>query len=175
MVKNTKGGKAAKSQARKNQNVNRSANYNNMDLADNINTYYAIVTKVFGNGRYDVNLFVKEIRHFNTEELEQYTPESLQEFRDAQAIQANCSKTAIIRKPNHRIKDGSVLLVSIRDFETVKKNVDIIKAYNSDEINVIISNNQIPSSFCKQNDITSSSGNFDIEFSNDNEVAFEDL
>lgn len=107
MVKNTKGGKGAKSMARKSQNfANKSIRFSQDPLEQ-----YACVTKMLGNGMCEITLengstLMGHIRN---------------KFRGKQ-------------KRHNLITINSIVLIGLREWESTSKNCDIIFLYDENHI-----------------------------------------
>ena len=145
MVKNTKGGSKTKNVARKHINSGNKLKINLLELLPTEDQYYAKVTKVLGGGKYRVVI--------NTDDSE-----------------LKKEKIAISRgKLNRSVKVniGSIVLISIREFEQDK--LDLLYIYSYEELNEITSNGYLTEQFAKQVDSISNSFNDDIsgvEFNN---------
>jgi initiation factor 1A len=111
MVKNTKGGKGAKQKARKNLNITVSVKLD--DLLPTEDQCFAKVLKVFGGGRFQVELL------------------------DGTVVLGVSSGK--IRKRSYNCKEGCLVCISKRDFQ--QDRVDILYVYNQDEIQTLRSNN----------------------------------
>jgi translation initiation factor 1A len=150
MVKNTTGGNKTKNKARKDMNNNKSLKYDDLLATDDQD--YFIITSVGGGGRYKGILYTDFKNKISTERL---------------AITSGRIKRFA------RIRKGSLVLISIRDFQQDK--VDILHVYSADEINLLINKGDVSDTFAKPSD-SSDSTPVNIEFNNDTEeVKFEDL
>jgi translation initiation factor IF-1 len=114
MVKNSKGGKGAKSLARKNLSDNDITEQ--IRFADDILERYAIVTKIFGNG-------MCQVQTFNESGHPDFT--ILCHIRN---------KFKGRSKRNHLIHNGSIVLIGLRDWENPYKNSDLLETYTSFDV-----------------------------------------
>lgn len=111
MVKNTKGGKGHKSLGRKFQNQSNKLLREPSDPLE----LYGFITKMLGNGMCEVicmneeNEEMKLIGHIRNK------------FRGR-------------HKRNNLVTQYSIVLIGLRDFETIKKNCDLICTYDSNQI-----------------------------------------
>lgn len=119
MVKNYGGGKRAKGFARK--NLNTSKQEKPLRVGQEEGEIYAVVTKYYGNGMCDVFCLDDETRL--------------------------CHIRGIFRTRGRRdnnVEIGSLLLVGLREFETVvkgkKQNCDLLEVYNNNEKAKLIAN-----------------------------------
>ncbi len=153
MVKNTTGGNKTKNKARKNMNTNKSLKYDDLLATDDQD--YFIITSVCGGGRYKGILYNDFKNKTSTERL---------------AITSGRIKRYA------RIRKGSLVLISIRDFQQDK--VDILHVYSVDETNLLISKGDVSDIFAKPTDSgDSSTDNIEFNAADDDteEVKFEDL
>jgi len=109
MVKNQKGGKGAKSLARKSQNSNSYAD--ELQLASCEEEQYCCVTNMYGNGMCEVytNENIKLICHIRNK------------FRGRQ-------------KRNNMVTKNSIVLVGLRDYENPPKNCDLLCIYDDNHV-----------------------------------------
>jgi translation initiation factor IF-1 len=113
MVKNSKGGKGAKSMARKNVDNDFNDNNEPIRFAEHFLERYAVVLKMFGNGMCLVNLFNEHgFPHFDI----------LCHIRN---------KFKGRSKRNHFVSIGSIILVGLREWENPYKNSDLLHVYSS--------------------------------------------
>lgn len=117
MVKNTKGGTGTKGLARKHQNNNNNTSYAKSRLPSCDLERIAICTKMLGNGMCNIttsnNLTL--LGHIRNK------------FRGQ-------------HKRHNSISKNSILLIGLREWETVSKNCDILYIYDEREIDSISSN-----------------------------------
>lgn len=118
MVKNTKGGKGAKGLARKSQMQNNHVTQTR--YAQDVLEKYACVTKMFGNGMCEITLddSSKLIGHIRSK------------FRGRQ-------------KRHNMINMFSMVLIGLREWESLPKNCDILCIYDDNNINQLKENPQI--------------------------------
>lgn len=115
MGRNTVGGKKGKSMANKDFGNN---NHSRIRLSEDPLELYACVTKCNGNGMFAV------------------------ETNDGQAYIAHVrGKMRGPTKRNNFVSAYSIVLVGLREYESIKKNCDIIAIYNSHDIHLL---SQIP-------------------------------
>jgi initiation factor 1A len=126
MVKNTKGGKGAKSMARKSVNVTNTQIRYSQDPLE----VYGCVTKIFGNGMCEVT----------TNDNSTYMGHIRSKFRGRQ-------------KRHNMILVSSIVLVGMREWENPYKNCDIIFVYDDHHIQQLktIPNIDIKNLFTLQN------------------------
>ena len=148
MGKNTKGGK--KHKRGKNAIVDIK-----LVVADYDCQFYSKVTNKLGGGRYSVDMFVTEKKN--------------EENKIIRYDEVKTGQIALLRgslKKKARIAIGDILLVSIREFE--KRKVDIIHAYNNEEVHKLRKTNNLPESKIFDNDDSDVNfSNIDVEVSND--------
>jgi len=110
MVKNTKGGKGAKSLARKTTTTNFNAG-EKLRLAIDEMERYACVTKMFGNGMCEITL------------------------NDNQKLVGHI-RGAFRGRQKHRnlITVHSIVLVGLREWEEMRKNCDILYIYDDNQL-----------------------------------------
>ncbi len=107
--------------------------------------YYAKVTQLLGNSRVYLDVFIPKIDDI-----------------DAHVKQ---SQLGIIRggiRKRTRLIPGSIVLVSLREFENNSNKVDILHAYNNEQVSKLKHKNLLPKSKIFEND-----GN-EVQFENDN-------
>lgn len=126
MVKNTKGGKGHKSLGRKFQNQS-SNGY--LRTTENKLEKYGIVTKLFGHGMCEV--FV-----INNEKNE------LEELKLVGHIR---NKMRGRQKRNNMVTMYSIVLIGLREFETIYKNCDILTIYDDNQVKLLKQDESIKS------------------------------
>ena len=120
MVKNTKGGKGAKSKARKNLGE-RETKYS--ELIKTEDQEYAKILNVYGGGRCKVRLFAESAA------------------QEKELLAVSCGRI----KRYAKLKPEGLVLVSLRDFQEGK--CDILHAYNAKETQMLIDHGDIKSNF----------------------------
>ena len=123
MVKNAKGGKGAKSMARKNVMDNEISEQ--IRFADDVLERYAIVLKMYGNGMCLVNTF-NEHGH-----------------SDFDILCHIRNKFKGRSKRNHFVSNGSIVLIGLREWENPFKNSDLLHVYSSFDIHTLTHHNLI--------------------------------
>lgn len=123
MVKNAKGGKGAKSMARKNVMDNEISEQ--IRFAEDVLERYAIVLKMYGNGMCLVNTFNE---HGNT---------------DFEILCHIRNKFKGRSKRNHFVSNGSIILVGLREWENPFKNSDLLHVYSQFDIHTLSHHNLI--------------------------------
>jgi translation initiation factor IF-1 len=118
MVRNDKGGKGAKSLARKAYTNNAKSDFLQISTCED--EQYACVTNMYGNGMCEVytNDNVKLICHIRSK------------FRGRQ-------------KRNNMVVKYSIVLVGLRDYENPPKNCDLLCIYDDNQIEQLINNPNI--------------------------------
>jgi translation initiation factor IF-1 len=118
MVRNDKGGKGAKSLARKAYTSNNKADF--LQISSCEEEQYACVTNMFGNGMCEVytNDNVKLICHIRSK------------FRGRQ-------------KRNNMVVKYSIVMVGLRDYENPPKNCDLLCIYDDNQIEQLTNNPNI--------------------------------
>jgi len=118
MVRNDKGGKGAKSLARKAYTSNAKSDFLQLSTCDE--EQYACVTNMYGNGMCEVytNDNVKLICHIRSK------------FRGRQ-------------KRNNMVVKYCIVLVGLRDYENPPKNCDLLCIYDDNQIEQLINNPNI--------------------------------
>ena len=119
MVKNDKGGKGAKSLARKAYSSNNKSDY--LQISTCHEEQYACVTNIYGNGMCEVYTNddnVKLICHIRSK------------FRGRQ-------------KRNNMVIKYSIVLVGLRDYENPPKNCDLLCIYDDNQIEQLTNNPNI--------------------------------
>ena len=111
MVKNTTGGGRTKGLARKHQKATNSGN-SFLRVPECEGEEIALVTKMYGNGMCEIftNDNIKLIGHIRNK------------FRGRQ-------------KRHNKIEPGNFVLIGLREWESVKKNCDILTIYDDNEVN----------------------------------------
>lgn len=132
-MKNKGGGNKSKKQGRKNY---KKKTLSLDDLTKDVGQEYAFVQDKFGDGRFNVMCYDKVTRRATVRG----------------SIRNSC-----------RIQKGSLILVSLREFEEMK--CDILYEYLPDDIEKLLSHNIIPESFIK-------SGRLNLE---ENEQSYSDV
>jgi initiation factor 1A len=154
MVKNTKGGKGAKSLARKTTTSN-FVSVEKLRLATDELEHYACVTKMFGNGMCEITLNdnKKLVGHIRGA------------FRGRQ-------------KHRNLITIHTIVLVGLREWEETRKNCDVLYIYDDNQLEQLRNIPNIDIKNLLQMKIVfggSSTENSDILFSNETEKDIENL
>jgi initiation factor 1A len=108
MVKNTTGGTGTKGLARKHMNKGRSEHVRIPECNDE---KFGYVSKMFGHGMCEINI----------DQNTKLTGHIRNKFRGRQ-------------KRHNLITQGSIVLIGMRDWETVAKNCDILSIYDDNDI-----------------------------------------
>lgn len=159
MVKNTKGGKGHKSLGRKFQNQ---PNKFLKEPSDPLELY-GFVSRMLGNGMCEI-ICMNE----NNEEMK-LVGHIRNKFRGR-------------HKRNNLVTQYSIVLVGLRDFETIKKNCDLICTYDSNQIKQLksdISNKEKIELLERMNPserlLQSNNNDDEFEFANGDNEGFEDI
>ena len=141
MVKNKNGGNKSKSFARKNENDNERAN-DKTRFAVEDGEYYALVTKMFGNGMCAISTIhgLNLIAHIR-------------------------KKFSGRSKRNHFISVNSFVLIGLRLWESTPKNCDILHVFSSSDISQFKIIPSLASFFSSSSSSSSSSSTSDDPFS----------
>ena len=149
MVKNTNGGKGAKSLARKLSSNNES---HRLRLSTNDFEKYAIVTKMLGNG----------MCYITTHDQLELICHIRGKFRGRS-------------KRNHFVTNGSYVLIGIRDWENPYKNCDLLELYDNSDVSSLSYNPSFMSLLSINNSNNSNLHDDDVIFDNDSHNHFEDI
>jgi translation initiation factor 1A len=143
MVKNSSGGNKAKNKARKNYQTS-SPRYENLKPTED--QCYALITSVYGGGRYQVK------------------------FKDdTKRIGVCCGKLKRGRRP----KMGDLVCISLRDFQEDK--CDILYLYSPEDLSVLMKHDVDVQIFCNSVDTSFYSQDVAIEFGEEKEENEEDF
>ena len=114
MTKNTTGGKKQKSFARKHSSASQ------LTLSASPLEVYAIVTKIYGNGLFQCTTHnsLELVGHIRNKFKGRY-------------------------KHSNLVSVGSIILLGLRDWESIPKNGDLMNVYESDEIPYVNSHHNI--------------------------------
>lgn len=156
MVRNDKGGKGAKSLARKAYTNNAKSDFLQISTCEE--EQYACVTNMYGNGMCEVytNDNVKLICHIRSK------------FRGRQ-------------KRNNMVVKYSIVLVGLRDYENPPKNCDLLCIYDDNQIEQLINNPNISiqnvlkiratATNLLNNNVNDNNNDQDIIFTNDVDIS----
>ena len=145
MVKNTKGGKLAKSKARKNLGE-REVKY--AELIKTEDQEYAKILNHYGGGRCRVKLYNETVSE------------------QKELLSVSCGKI----KRYAKFRPETLALVSLRDFQEGK--CDMLHVYTPKETQLLIDHGDVKSSFIT---VSGDASEDDLELDFETEVKFEDL
>ena len=149
MVKNTKGGKGAKSLGRKFQNQPKGG----LRESSNDLEKYAYISKMFGNGMCQA-IYIDE------------------DNKEIELIAHIRNKFRRRQKRSNTITANSIVLIGMREFETIQRNCDILTIYDDNDVKQLKAdpkNNieKLEKMNPANRNINTSEDDFEFTFSND--------